>query len=235
MTDYRVRNKKVAMSRWEKVHKKDREYIKKNKNKYSHLKARIMGFIAGDGNILSSKMDKCSHNTIRFYPDHHSLVDSFEEAILAVYNKKSKVKSLKNYYSVTIDSKQAVEDLLKSGNFRTTDWEVPSQFLKTSLEKREWLRAFFDTEGHVHNKYIRIQTVNKKGMKQLDKLLGEFRINTKKYTYMPKNPRHKEVFILIILKREDQRKYLDKIGFNHTIKLKKLNNKFQEELSAAIA
>lgn len=220
--DIRERNRKNVLSRWEKHHKKEKEFIEKNKFSTSHLKARLCGFLAGDGNILVSGKGKNKHNTIRFFPDDKSLIESFEEAVQKVYNQKIKIKEARNHFIVTVDSKSLVEDLLSISKFGIYTWEIP-KMLNSLTTKTEWLRAFFDCEAHVNQRYIRIQSVNRKGLLEVKKLLTEFQVQSKLYEYSPKNPKHHKVYILNISKKEDRKRYAALIGFNHNIKLKKLD------------
>ncbi|MAG52609.1 MAG: hypothetical protein CMH62_01465 [Nanoarchaeota archaeon] len=219
--DINKRNKLNVISRWKKLQDKDRKFIKNNREKTKHLKSRICGFLAGDGNILKSNNKTCTHNTVRFFPDDKSLVESFNKALSLVYNKEAKIKNKGKFYWVYIDSKVIVEDLLKTTTFDKLNWKVPK--IKTKKEKIEWLKAYFDCEAHVNKKIIVVKSVNKMGLVQVKNLLKEFDITSKIYNYKPKNKNWNTNFILIISKKEDRRKYLKKIGFNHTIKLKKLN------------
>ena len=71
------RNKKVAISRWKKHHENEKKNIKDIK----HLKARILGYLAGDGNISVRNINgKELHHTIKFFPNHLSLIVPFNEA-----------------------------------------------------------------------------------------------------------------------------------------------------------
>ncbi|MBS3166793.1 hypothetical protein J4403_01130 [Candidatus Woesearchaeota archaeon] len=78
------RNKQNILSAWKKRHGVDEIYIQRNQNKYFGLKSRICGFMMGEGNILINNGKKCKHNTLRFFPDHYSLVLSFNEDLLKV-------------------------------------------------------------------------------------------------------------------------------------------------------
>lgn len=229
--DFSERNRNNVISRWRKIHQKDILFI--NKNKFLNLKSRIFGFMAGDGNILLDNGSTCRHNTIRFFPDHLSMVKSFEDAMLKVYNKKPKIKKRINHFEVTLDSKPVVKDLLKYGKFGVSKWNIPPIVFNSKENEIEWLKAYFDCEAYVHPKHIRVKSVNKKGLNQVKRLLSKLGINSKIYEYQPKNINHKTNYMINIGKREDRKKYMDIIGFNHTIKFKKLN-KFLN-LNAAIA
>ncbi len=221
------RNKKNIISRWRKAHLQDREYIRENGNKNLHLKSRLLGYIAGDGNILVSGKGKCTHNTLRFYPDHESLITPYEEAIKTIYNKKSKIKKEKNYYSLTIDSKPLIEDITSICYLDTHNWKIPNFVLKEKINQIEWIKAFFDAEAYVHNKYIRVQSVNSQGLIQIKYILKNLGIHSRIYEYTPTKKEHNKVFMLTIYRNEAKKRYLCLIGFNHTIKLKKLKATLQ--------
>ncbi|MBI2148967.1 hypothetical protein HYU23_04760 [Candidatus Woesearchaeota archaeon] len=217
--DIKSHNKKVAIIRWNKIHKKEKALINNN----PILKARICGYLAGDGNILIRKLNNNpTHYITRFYPDHISLVNSFREAFIKIYKKEPKIKDNGNFFSLTIYSKIVVEDLLKLGNFGKLEWRAPMKILKSKNAKKEWLRAIYDCEGYVGKKQIKIQTVNEKGIGDIKRLLNEFNIDSKNYIYQPKNKKWNIVYILIINKKSERIKFLNEIGFNHTSKMEKL-------------
>jgi len=221
--DVSERNRNNVLIRWNRKHKADVDYIKNQENRFSDLKSRICAFLAGDGNILSDNGLTCRHNTIRFFPDHISLVKSFEEALLKVYNKRPKIIKKNNYFFITLDSKPVVLDLLSYCNFGKMNWKIPSFVFNSTKNKIEWLRAFFDCEAYVHKNYISVKSVNQKGMNQIRDLLEEFDITSKIYSYKPKNNNWNINYMLRILKKKDREYYARLIGFNHSIKFKKLN------------
>lgn len=199
-----------------------KKYIENNKNKYLNLKSRLFGYLAGDGNILIGNRISNFHHTVRFFPDHKSLIKPFCEAFDKVYNKKPKVKELQNHYFLYVDSKIVVQDIINSAKFGVLNWKIPHEMLYNEENKKEWLKAFFDCESYVGEKYVRLQTVNKIGMKQIKELLKEFGITANSYEYMPKNKNWNLNHILIIGKKYMRKRYLNKIGFNHTLKLNRL-------------
>jgi|ETNmetMinimDraft_11_1059920.scaffolds.fasta_scaffold169268_1 intein/homing endonuclease len=84
------------------------------------------------------------------------------------------------------------------------------------------VKSIFDCEGYVGKDHIKIQSVNKTGMKQVNKLLKEFDIKANSYQYYPKNPNWNTNHILTINKKSDRLKYYNYVGFNHFLKYKKL-------------
>ncbi|MBI2141599.1 hypothetical protein HYU16_04205 [Candidatus Woesearchaeota archaeon] len=217
-----TRNKLNIISRWKKIQEKEKHYIEQVGTQHIHLKARILGYLAGDGNIYIGKTIHNRHYSIRFFPDHSSLLEPFCEAFVKVYNKAPIIKQLKNKYCVTVDSKTVLFNIISSARFGVVKWEVPFAFLSNEQSKIEWLRAFFDAEGYVGKDHIKIQTVNKKGMNQVMELLEHFGIQTNMYEYKPKNSRWRTNHILIIHTKVSRIRFLEKIGFNHSQKKQKL-------------
>lgn len=216
------RNRKVALSRWNRIHEKEKIIVNKNSHKF-HLKARLFGFLAGDGSVMIRKDNSNNlHYVLRFFPDHESLIEPFTESLSEIYNKKPIIKKDYKNYTLICYSKVVVQDLLNTAKFGTQKWEIPIGILKDKKSKIEWLKAFFDSEGYVGKNHIKIQTVNKNGMDQLKKLLSEFGINSRRYVYHPKHKNWNDVHILIIGTKAEQWKFLNIIGFNHRIKLYKL-------------
>tara|TARA_B100000315_G_C14525643_1_gene563698 strand:+ start:807 stop:1490 length:684 start_codon:yes stop_codon:yes gene_type:complete len=221
--DISEKNRNNIISRWNKIHEVDKEYIRKNSNKFLHLKSRICGFIAGDGNILVDNGSTCRHNTVRFFPDNLSLVKSYGEAILKVYNKIPKIVEKENYFYMTLDSKPVVLDLLSYCEFGKMEWTIPDFVYESEENKIEWLKSFFDCEAYVNGKSIVVKSVNGKSLLKVKELVESFGIETKIYSYNPKNKKWNINYMLYILRKESRRKYRDLIGFNHSTKLKKLN------------
>jgi len=213
-------NKKVAIARWANVHNKEKEFIVDN----PPLKARLAGYLAGDGSVIVTReSNKPTHFAIKFYPDHISLVNSYVQAFKILYNKEPKVIAHKNFFSVIVYSKTIVEDLLKLGSFGKLKWRAPMEILNSQEAKKEWLMAIFDCEGYVGKNQIKIQTVNKEGIADIKNLLLEFGIKANSYVYHPKNNKWNTVYILSINKKSERIKFLNSVGFHHSIKLGKLN------------
>ena len=149
------RNRANVQSRWRKIQKKEIEYIEDNKKKYLYLKARLFGYLAGDGNILIGNKTSNFHHTVRFYPDHESILKPYCEAFIKIYKKTPKITKLKNHYFLSVDSKIIVKDIIKYGKFGVIKWNIPYKILKNKQGKIEWLRAFFDSEAYVGPGYVK--------------------------------------------------------------------------------
>lgn len=228
--NFSKRNRKVAISRWKKEEEKYKYHLKSisKSREYKNFKARLMGFLAGDGNVDIRKENKrknAEHHDVAFYPDHHSMIDSFVESFYFLYLKKPKIVKKDNYYILKVSSKPACLDLIKTATFSTHGWEVPFNFLDTKESKIEWLKAFFDCEAYVGNNNIRVQSVNKEGLQQVKQLLEELKIESKMYKYERKNKKWNTNYVLSINKKSMGIEFLKTVGFNHELKNKKLENR----------
>ena len=221
--DISKRNKLNIESRWRKIQNKEKRYIERNAERYPYLKARIFGYLAGDGNIYEGKTKTNRHNSARFFPDHPSLLKPFCNAFKLVYRKRPLVYKKTNFYCVTVDSKIIIQDIIIQARFSVKRWRVPFNLLIDDFAKKEWLRAFFDCEAYICKDHIKIQTVNKQGMLEIKSLLEEFGVQSNYHTYTPKNERWYVNHILFIFK-EGRQKYLETIGFNHALKQDMLKN-----------
>lgn len=215
-------NRKKVLKRWEKYQEIERSNITNNKEDYIRFMSRLLGFLAGDGNIDLSKRKNNQKYSVRFYPDHLSLIKPFEESIEKLYKRKVITKPRGNHYGVLVHSRVIVEDILKFGSIKTKEWRVPNSLLENKESKVEWLRAFFDCEGYVGKNHIKINCVNIVGLRQVRTLLNAFEINSKFYIFEPKNKRWSKYGILRIGNKVDLIKYNNIVGFNHKIKSQKL-------------
>ncbi len=210
-----------ANIRWKKKFASTIDHINKNHENLLKEKARLIGFIMGDGCI--SPINKQSHHDIRFYPDDVKVAEIFISDFEKLYLKKPVIKNLGRYFSVHVSSKPAWEDLIKRGKFDSLNWEFPDN-LKSKKEKIEWLKALFDCEAYVDIKKKRIsfQTISREGIDSIQNLLREFNINSKIYVYTRKNPKWNKNYLLFIMGKENVYNFSQQIGFNHSSKKEKL-------------
>ncbi|MBU0615601.1 MAG: hypothetical protein KJ601_05915 [Nanoarchaeota archaeon] len=219
-------NRKIAINRWNNISKKiNQDILKKEEiEDYKRLKAKLLGFLAGDGGVyIRVDKNKDIHHSILFCPDDESMLNHFVDAFIRFYNKKPTIRNHGNYFRVRAASKPICLDLLKTAKFGTHEWRVPNDYLTSNILKIEWLRAFFDCEGYVGKKQIQLQSVNKQGLTDICNLLNKFSIHSKIYQYERKNPNWNTNYILCILRKESIRKFYNIIGFNHSEKLRKIN------------
>lgn len=222
--DFQKLSKIGLETRWKKQFSETKQHIINNNSKFSGEKARIIGFIMGDGSINSSDRNG-HHHDIRFYPDNLRVAKIFMRDFEYLYLKKPKLKKLKNYFSLHISSKPAWEDLRKIGDFSSLKWEFP-KILFSEEEKIEWLKAIFDCEAYVNvkKKNINFQTVSKKGIISIQNLLKELGIESKIYPYKRNNPKWNINYLLFIWGKANIYNFAQRVGFNHSLKKKKLKN-----------
>lgn len=197
------------------------------------LKARIFGYLAADGYVSVVKNKKGNSYEVNFYPDDYATLVAFVQAFRAVYKKEPLVYRFKgkNVFYVRCRNKEICNDLLSISKFKSLEWNFPFKVFNNLKSKKEWLRAFFDSEGYVARKYIQVQSVNKKGLTSVQKLLKEFGIESKMYVYKRKEKSWNTNYLLNINRMDMRIKFFKKIGFNHTLKRKKL----QELINAGMA
>ncbi len=220
---FRERNRANVLAYWQKRQAKERARINNNSKNKLRLKALVFGYLAGDGHVgIREEKGRGFHNEVGFYPDHSSLLSPFIAALKTVYNIAPTIREHNNFYSVRFNSKIVVEDLLKHAAFGVKTWSIPSFIMNSKQLLKEWLRAFFDAEGYITSKVIRVQTVNEKGIRDVQKLLSLFHIESKIYSYSPKNPKWSVNHILIISMKKSRQKFLNEIGLNHKVKYLRL-------------
>jgi len=218
-------NHERAIKRWNRVHSAEEQLIRRNKKGNEHLKARVHGYLCGDGSV-SMRREKgrpgAIHADIRFYPDHESLIRPFTEAFCGIYVKKPTIRNLGKFYSLTITSMPAAKDLLADGSMTSLGWRVPDWVAKSKRNSKEWLRAFFDCEAYVGVRDVRVQSVNLAGLRQIACMLRRFGITSREYSYQRKQRGWNTNYHLVIAKHENRKAFLNLIGFNHVGKLRKL-------------
>jgi 6-phosphogluconate dehydrogenase len=119
-------NKKVAISRWEKKHAKEKSMIR-NDVQALLLKASICGFLAGDGSVQKRKEKNNFHYQLDFFPDNCLTRDTYIKQIKAVYKKAPSVRKKNNFYAVRLASKIVVEDITEIASFGVKKWS-PQKF-----------------------------------------------------------------------------------------------------------
>ena len=212
--DLSEHNKKVAISRWSKIITKEKENINHN----SVLKSALCGFLAGDGYIAIREEKKNKHYEIGFFPDDPIMLDSYCLFLDKIYHKKPQIRKVNKMFRVRLTSKMIVEDLMKLAKFGHYEWSLPKSIFSTNKEIISWLKAFFSAEAYVNPKWIRVQSVNKKSLKEVSALLDLLNIENKIYEYNPKQIKYSSVGIISIHKKEARKKYLETIGFWHSKK-----------------
>lgn len=180
----------------------------------SSAKAYILGVLCGDGSI--------SKKSIRFeIRNDEEFIKKFAECLKQVYGLEYKY----NYYQkrnslvLYVSSEIICSDLLRYGKFKTLEWNIPVEILKTKDEKiiSNFLRGVFDSEGSANRYCISMSSVNKTGVEGINFLLNKLDIENKIMIA------RKKYYILYITKRERLKRFRDKVGFTIKRKMEPLN------------
>jgi len=159
---------------------------KKGFKKLTKEKARIIAHLIGDGTVFRSKHD---YNIKYEVCDKESLI-SFENDLKNVYglqvthgeNPSGKTGKLIPF--VRLRSKIVSEDLMRYATYFSKDWNLKPLLLNSpKVIRKEFLKALFDDEGSVipygKNKLIRLYSINLEGLKQIQKILSNFKMQSK--------------------------------------------------------
>ncbi|RJQ15707.1 hypothetical protein C4573_06150 [Candidatus Woesearchaeota archaeon] len=215
------RNKKVAKTRWNNRLAQEKKSFAHDRNAQIK-KAALCGFLAGDGSVQVRKEKSYYHYQLDFFPDDDGMLAVYMQYVLEVYNKVPSIRRRDNVYQVRLTSKAVVEDLLTYCSFGQKTWTVPLRLCKATAGKVAWLKAFFSAEGYVDTYAIKVQTINKQGMKQVSKLLSSFGIEHRFYTFQPKQKTYAPVFIIRIMSKKAKLLFLKEINFWHEKKSNRL-------------
>jgi len=218
-------NRKVAISRWNKVIAKQHSSFDKSGNS-SIFRAAICGFLAGDGCVRvglgKQRGREYQYYQVDFFPEDIFMRDTYIKLVQFVYNKTPAIAFKDGVYAVRMNSRAIWEDLNKFALFGIHTWNTPNMLFSEAGAKIAWLRGFFSAEAYVGKKVIKLQTVNAKGMDSVSELLSELGINHTRHTYTDKNPNHSAVSIICINSKEARSKFFHEIGFWHSKKTAKL-------------
>jgi hypothetical protein len=149
--------------------------------------------------------------------------DIYLKYILDVFGKTPSITQRDNVFHVRLASKVVVCDLWNSASFGIDKWTIPN-FVNADELMVAWLKAFFSAEAYIGDNTIRVQTINQKGMMQVQNLLKNLYIQSKCYEYTPRIKNCAKVYIIVIARKSSRKKYFKKIGFFHekkTLALKK--------------
>lgn len=196
--------------------------------------ARIHAHICGDGYIFKVKTNRSKkelrqhprRNTIRnrfdvrYCNENKILLKQFIEDFKIAFNRTAVFIPNKN--EVDVQAKWLYDIFKFFGAGKSNEWFIPNKIMLASKKvKTEWIKAFFDDEAHVSKTYKRIvlNIVNKKGLKQIQKLLKEFNIKSTlngPYNYKKYYSYHLSIY------RDSIKKYSNLMGFYHPKKRKDL-------------
>lgn len=189
---------------------------------------KIHAYVSSDG-IIDNWKSKDLHGKkirirkklrTRFYNNEEKLIQDFIKTIKKLYPLKS-IKFYPKRSEIEIRSQVLAKDLLKLGEVSSKSWEVPKNI--EGNQKAVWIKAFADCDGTIYdknyNRYVAIDPINLKGLKQISKILEEFNIKNKIYII---NYKGKTSYRLKISRKDNLIKFNKIIGFNHPKKKRKL-------------
>ena len=212
-----------VLQRWRKKDEYDLKKAVSDIEERRRLQVVLISYLQGDG-CICVRYDKPNvfRYDLAFYPDHISLAIHFVDIYKKLYGRVQRIKNLGNYFSVRVTQKFACKELLGLAKFNSLEWQVPFKMLDTDEKKSRWLKAFFDCEAYVCKKSIVVQSVNKTGILQIKKLLEEFNIQSRFYSYERKQKNWNTNYLLFVSCKKYGRRFLKQIGFTHQLKQKKL-------------
>ena len=195
--------------------------------------SRIHAHICLDGNMSKGISRRCKSEllerpnrkfrtryNITYWNYSEELRKEFQNDIKKVYNRECVVDN--KYKRVKTDGKWIFERLLFLGAGKSREWNIPKLILNGSMRvKKEWIRVAIDDEGTI-TKYgaVRIRSVNKKGMIQLQKMILSLGINS---NITPKRGVYKDSSIYLAINKTEVPKLIMHIGLpKHEEKKRKL-------------
>ncbi|MBU0959111.1 MAG: hypothetical protein KKB31_04155 [Nanoarchaeota archaeon] len=199
----------------------------------SDVLVKLHAYIASDG-IINTWKSKDMHGKklrirprfrVRFYNNEKTLIKDFISSVKKIYSStkyaKKYIKYSEKRFEVEVRGQIIAKSIFFLGEISTKNWELPKNLKKN--QEIIWIRAFADCDGTVghygHHRYIAIDSINFKGLKQLSKVLEELGISNRilKVKYKGNTS-----YRLKISQKENLAKYLKLIGFNHPKKQRKL-------------
>lgn len=216
--------RKAALLRWKKKLDDDLSRIQHDK-KSLLMKVALCGFLAGDGSVQIRKERK-EDNYYRYqmdlFADDRKMLKTYMSFVKYLYKKTPSIGLRDNMFVSRLSQRFIVHDLTSLCKFGIYTWNFPTKLLKIKGAKELWLKAFFSAEAYVGKRVIKIQSVNIKSIKKVNKMLANFKIKGNYYEYRPKNRKHSIVGMIFINERKSRLIYYKKIGFWHSRKEKAL-------------
>ena len=204
--------------------------LPKSSKEMSPEKAYVTGVLCGDGYIYY----KIGENyQIGLSVTDKGFCKEFRSCLYKVYKilptwkrRKSRKKNWNPQYVTTLCSKEACDDILSYGSFRTESWRVPKEILNCGNKSviSNFLRGMYDSEGDVDKKSRRINltSTNKEGIEEIKELLRNYDIRAR-IRIVQRTPPRKCTYILGIQDRRSVEIFHNSVGF--TINYKQENLK----------
>ena len=198
---------------------------KEGHKKLTNKKARIIAHLIGDGAHYKNK----TNYSMKYEVSDEELLNSFHEDLYNTYGLKpswywnTSGKTGKKIRFVNLNSKIVFEDLLRYSTYFSKNWKIKKLILKSRKQiKKEFLKAIYDDEGSIFKvkgkPILRLYSINLNGLKQIQKMLIEFNLQSK---ITPGYGLKRNVHGLII---KDIKKFYNQLGFNLKRKQDRLKN-----------
>lgn len=180
-------------------------------------KAYILGVLCGDAHI--------NKKFIRLEIRHDKeFVAEFLKCVKEVYGLTYTFKyyAHRNSYVAYVASEIICKDLLKYGKFGTYRWLLPAEIKqKLGNVAASFLRGYFDSEGCVRPYTIDATSVNLNALRDVQILLEKLEIKSKIYS-------GKKYHTIVVSRKENIRKFKEKIGLTIKRKQQRLNEMYQK-------
>ena len=180
-------------------------------------KAYVLGVLCGDAHINK----KFIRLEIRYDKE---FIAEFLKCVKEVYGTTYAFKyyTPRNSFVAYVASEIVCNDLLKYGKFGTFEWRAPEIISHKSKDIiAGFLKGYFDSEGCVHPYKIDAASVNLNALKDVQILLEKLEIKSKIYS-------GKKYHTIVVSRKENIRKFKEKIGLTIKRKQQRLNEMYQK-------
>lgn len=174
-------------------------------------KAGIHAYLIAEGDLKTSKPrrnENYKRAVLEFWNSSQLLLRDFVERVERVYGYQPRVDCKRG--RVELRRVEVVKDLLKYGSYSSHDWDIPSEVMNGGVAlKRELVRCFGDSEGHVSKSKNEIvfKSVNLHGLRKVEQLLRDLVIPSRI------NGPYSNSYKLVISTRPNLEKYYHQISF----------------------
>ncbi len=190
--------------------------------KFNEDLATIHGYLCGDGCVVKNPINQTHiYYRIDFRNTNLTLLKDFQKRFERYFNLKPIIYRNER---AKVHSKEIYSKLINEfGSFYSNDWKIPKQNEKNLAR---WLRAFFDCDSWVEDKYgtgrmVRVESINLKGLQDIQRSLKKYKIDSK---IKKRNRKDRTIWRLNICGLENLKKFYKEIGFTHPIKKSRLFN-----------
>lgn len=188
--------------------------------------AYILGCLCGDASIISKKsFNRINWGVIRLACKDKDFALAFKKCLDYLFNDS--FFRINGVYYVGINSTSLVREIVNRwGYFKTKDWRIPLEIKNANQHiKTSFLKGLFDSDASVSEKgYIRIQKINKQGLKEVYDLLNSLNINSNFEIVKRRTIKNNKVYMISINKLKDRTKFYKMIGFEILRKNERLLN-----------